>query len=83
MSYDEVQLLVVNMNHKSFKPATTAADNAKHFFHGSVKTDGVSLSVIKMTKEAKSSQRVRQKLKEGQVAKPKQHSRKKRKWPGG
>ncbi|KAJ2749484.1 hypothetical protein IWQ56_007219, partial [Coemansia nantahalensis] len=83
MTREQIWGQVVDLNLRAFKPATSAEDNLRRHFFGSIDTDGVAVSVIKMTKEAKSGQRVRKKLEEGQEARPKQHKRNKRKWPGG
>ncbi|KAJ2789902.1 hypothetical protein H4R21_006631, partial [Coemansia helicoidea] len=64
---------VVNLEHRALRPSGGRA------FKGSVETDGVAVSVIKKTDKAASVYKGRQKLAEGQVAKPKPRNRNVRK----
>ncbi|KAJ2705371.1 hypothetical protein H4R19_005129, partial [Coemansia spiralis] len=75
---------VVRLSNRAFKSSCNVAPELRRHFWGSVDTDGVSLSIVKKTDKEKPRYRGRQKLAEGQVAKPKQRQRTKRKrTPGG
>ncbi|KAJ2715082.1 hypothetical protein H4R19_001397 [Coemansia spiralis] len=74
---------VVHLNNRAFKPASNAAPELRRHFWGAVDMDGMSLSIIKKTDKEKLRHRGRQKLAEGQVAKPKQRQRTQRKRKAG